>query len=203
VSPVVDFALLQRPVFFAGASIIALQNMAMYPLLFQLPVFFDSVRNLGARPMGQALLALTLAMMVSSVAGGRLAERIGARAQTFAGSLVALTGLYWFRDFESVQAPSDVIPGMLLMGLGIGMTSPPAQAASMSVVGRDQSGMAGGILSTLRYLGGVAGATVLSALLGDGASAAAHQRPLFVYAGALVVAAALSLLMPAKRLPAS
>jgi PII-like signaling protein len=63
--------------------------------------------------------------------------------------------------------------------------------------------MAGGILSTLRYLGGVAGATVLSALLGDGASAAAHQRPLFVYAGALVVAAALSLLMPAKRLPAS
>ena len=99
-SPVVDFSLLKRSSFFGGGSIIALQNMAMYPLLFQLPVFFDRVRHLGARTMGQALLALTLAMMVSSVAGGRLTERIGARAQTLAGSLVALAGLYWFADFE-------------------------------------------------------------------------------------------------------
>ena len=119
--------------FFGGASIIALQNLAMYPLLFQLPVFFDRVRGLGARPMGQALLALTLAMMVSSVVGGRLAERIGARTQTLVGSLVALAGLYWFADFESVHAPSDVMPGMLLMGAGVGMTSPPAQAASMKL----------------------------------------------------------------------
>ena len=92
-----------RGAFFGGGSIIALQNMAMYPLLFQLPVFFDRVRHLGARTMGQALLALTVAMMLSSVAGGRLTERIGARAQTLAGSLVALAGLWWFADFESVQ----------------------------------------------------------------------------------------------------
>jgi MFS family permease len=198
-SPVIDFALLKRGTFFGGATIIALQNMAMYPLLFQLPVFFDRVRNLGARPMGQALLALTLAMVVSSMAGGRLAERIGARTQALVGSLVALAGLYWFADFESVEAPADVLPGMLLMGLGVGMTSPPAQAASMSVVGREQSGMAGGIVSTMRYIGGVAGATALGAILGDGSSAASHQRPIFVYAGALVVAAALSLLLPAKQ----
>ena len=197
-SPVVDFSLLKRGAFFGGALIIALQNMAMYPLLFQLPVFFDRVRNLGARPMGQALLALTLAMMVSSVAGGRLTERIGARAQTLAGSLIALAGLYWFADFNSVLAPSDVMPGMLLMGLGVGMTSPPAQAASMSTVGREQSGMAGGIVSTLRYIGGVAGATVLGTLLRDASSTAAHQRPIFVYGAALIVAAALSLLLPAR-----
>jgi predicted MFS family arabinose efflux permease len=197
-SPVVDFALLKRRPFFGGASIIALQNMAMYPLLFQLPVFFDRVRGLGARPMGQALLALTLAMMVSSVGGGRLAERLGARAQTLLGSLVALAGLYWFSNFEAVHAPSDVMPGMLLMGLGVGMTSPPAQAASMSTVGPEQSGMAGGIVSTMRYIGGVAGATALSALLRDASNPASHQRPVFVYAGALVVAAGLSLLLPGR-----
>ena len=197
-SPVVDFALLTRRAFFGGASIIALQNMAMYPLLFQLPVFFDRVRSLGARPMGQALLALTLAMMVSSVVGGRLAERLGARTQTLLGSLVALAGLYWFFDFEAVLTPSDVMPGMLLMGLGVGLTSPPAQAASMSTVGREQSGMAGGIVSTMRYIGGVAGATTLGALLHDASSPASHQRPVLVYAGALVLAAGLSLLLPGR-----
>jgi MFS family permease len=106
--------------------------------------------------------------------------------------------LYWFADFESVHAPSDVMPGMLLMGLGVGLTSPPAQAASMSTVGREQSGMAGGVVSTLRYIGGVAGATLLGALLSDASNAASHQRPIFAYAVALVVAAALSLLLPTK-----
>ena len=170
----------------------------MYPLLFQLPVFFDRVRHLGARTMGQALLALTVAMMLSSVAGGRLTELIGARAQTLVGSLVALAGLWWFADFESVHVPFDVMPGMLLIGAGVGMTSPPAQAASMSTVGREQSGMAGGVVSTMRYIGGVAGTTALGALLRDSASPASHQRPLFVYAGALIVAAALSLLLPGR-----
>ena len=198
-SPVVDFSLLTRRPFWGGGSIIALQNMAMYPLLFQLPIFFASVRDLGARTMGQALLALTVAMMLSSVAGGRLTEHIGARAQTLVGSLLALAGLWWFADFGSVHVPLDIMPGLVLIGTGVGMTSPPAQAASMSTVGREQAGMAGGVLSTLRYIGGVAGTTALGALLRDPASTSSHQRPLFVYAGALVIAAALSLLLPGRQ----
>jgi MFS family permease len=197
-SPVVDFSLLTRGAFFGGGTIIALQNMAMYPLLFQLPVFFERVRHVGPRTMGQALLALTVAMMVSSLAGGRLAEIIGARAQTLAGSLITVTGLWWFSDFSSLQAPSDAIAGMLLIGSGMGLTSPPAQAAAMSIVGRAHSGMAGGMLSTLRYLGGVAGTTVLGALLTDPESTVSHQRLVFVYAGSLVLAAALSLLLPGR-----
>ena len=198
-SPVVDFSLLSRGAFLGGGSIAALQNMAMYPLLFQLPVFFDRVRHLGARTMGHALLAMTGAMILSSMAAGRLAERIGARAQTLAGSGVALLGLWWFRDFAAVRVPADLVPGLLLIGLGLGMTAPPAQAAAMSTVGRDQAGMAGGVLSTMRYLGGVAGITVLGALLTDSASAGSHQRPVFVYGSALVLAAALSLLLPGRQ----
>jgi MFS family permease len=198
-SPVVDFSLFKQGAFFSGSSIIALQNMAMYPLLFQLPVFFERVRHLGARTVGHALLALTVAMILSSVVGGRLAEHIGARAQTLVGSIVALAGLWWFSDFGSVHVPFDVMPGMLLIGAGIGITSPPAQAAAMSAVGREQSGMAGGVVSTMRYLGGMAGTTVLGTLLRDASDPASHQRPLFVYAGALIVAAALSMMLPGGR----
>lgn len=197
-SPVVDFSVLSHGPFFGGSTIIALQNMAMYPLLFQLPVFFDRVRHLDARTMGQALLGLTLTMMLSSVLGGRLTDRIGARAQTLIGSLLALTGMWWFIDLESVLSPRQVLPGMLLMGAGIGMTSPPAQASAMSAVERHQAGMASGMMSTLRYLGGVAGTTVLGALLSDSANVASHQRPIAVYAAALVVAALLSFSLPGR-----
>ena len=197
-SPVVDFSLLGRRAFVGGGSIIALQNMATYPLLFQLPVFFEQARHLGARTMGQALLAMTVAMMLASIAGGRLSERLGARAQTLIGSLTALLGLWWFTDFETVQVPFDVVPGMVLLGAGVGLTSPPAQAASMSVVEQEQAGMAGGMLSTMRYLGGVVGTTALGVLLRDSASPAAHQAPVVAYAAAAILAALLSLLLPGR-----
>ena len=59
--------------------------------------------------------------------------------------------------------------------------------------------MAGGVVSTMRYIGGVAGTTALGVLLRDSSSPASHQRPLSVYAGALIVAAALSLLLPGRE----
>ncbi len=128
--------------------------------------------------------------------GGRAADRArrraGADACRFApraGGAVVVRGLC-----RRCSAPLDVMPGMLLIGAGVGMTSPPAQAASMSTVGREQAGMAGGVLSTMRYLGGVAGTTALGALLRDSASPASHQRPIVVYAAALGTAAVLSLL---------
>jgi MFS family permease len=199
VSPVIDFSLLGRGAFLGGGLIVALQNMAMYPLLFQLPVFFDRVRHVGARQVGQSLLALTVAMMLSSIGGGRLTEHIGARAQTLVGSLVALAGLWWFADMATVRMPIDIMPGLILIGVGVGMTSPPAQAASMNTVGTEQSGMAGGVLSTLRYIGGIAGTTALGVLLRDPASPVSHQRPIVVYAGALVLAAVLSVLLPGRQ----
>jgi MFS family permease len=197
VSPILDMALVARRPFLAGGSIVALQNMAMYPLLFQLPVFFDRVRGLGPLTMGRALLALTLAMMAASLAGGRLTETIGPRAQVLGGSFLALAGLWWFHDLGAVHAPDQIVPGLLLVGIGIGLTSPPSQAVAMSAVEAHQSGMAGGILSTLRYLGGVAGTTALAALLVRSDDPASHQRPVLVYAGALLAATVLATALPA------
>jgi MFS family permease len=197
-APVVDFTLFKRTAFFAGGTTIALQNLAMYAMLFQLPIFFDKVRGLEHGAIGPALLALTLAMVAASVIGGRLSERIGARLQVLVGSLLALGGLWWVHDFSRIQTPLDVIPGLLLMGTGIGLSSPPAQAASMSAAPKEQSGMAGGVLSTMRYMGGVAGIAALGALLTDAGDTASHGAPVIVYASALIAAAALSLLLPGR-----
>lgn len=197
-SPVVDLKLFKRAAFFAGGTTIALQNLAMYALLFQLPIFFAKARHLEPGAIGPALLALTLAMVAASLVAGRISERIGARAQVLLGSLLGLGGLWWFRDFGAIQSPVDVIPGLLLMGTGIGLSSPPAQAAAMGAVARENSGMAGGVLSTMRYIGGVAGIAAMGALVADASSAASHGLPVYVYAGALAASAALALMLPGR-----
>lgn len=200
-SPVVDLRLFRGAAFTAGGTMIALQNLAMYALLFQLPIFFKQVRHVESREMGRALLAMTLAMMAASVAGGRLSEQLGARTQAVLGTLLALGGLWWFRDFSAIAEPADVLPGLVLMGAGIGLTSAPAQAAAMSQAPKESAGMAAGVLSTMRYIGGVAGIAALGALLTNATDAASHGAPIFMYAGALTAALALSLLLPPKAKP--
>jgi MFS family permease len=89
---------------------------------------------------------------------------------------------------------------LILLGLGLGCATGPAQAAAMSAVPREQSGTAAGITSTLRYLGGIAGLAVLGALLGDGRAPDIvlheHRAALTVFGAALVVATVCAVALP-------
>lgn len=200
-SPVVDLRLFKSAAFTAGGAIIALQNLAMYALLFQVPIFFKQVRHVESREMGHSLLAMTLAMMIASILGGRISEKLGARLQVALGSLLALGGLWWFRDFASIQTPTEVLPGLVLMGTGLGLSSAPSQAAAMAAAQRENAGMAAGALSTMRYVGGIIGIAVLGAQIADATNIAAHQSTVFVYAAALVAALALAGLLPGRSRP--
>lgn len=197
-APVIEFTLFKNRAFFAGSAIVALHNLAMYSLLFQLPIFFKQVRHVGAHEMGRALLALTLAMVAFSMLGGWLSERIGARTQVLLGSLLALSGLYLLRDPGLLLTPQDSVPGLLLMGAGQGLSAAPSQAAAMAASRRDNSGMAAGVLSTMRYIGGVIGIATLGFLLVDAATIESHQAPAVFYATALTLSAGLALLLPGR-----
>ncbi|MCC6573498.1 MAG: MFS transporter [Planctomycetes bacterium] len=198
-APVIDFRLFRSRAFFAGGAVIALQNLAMYPLLHQLPIFFKQVHADHAHEIGRALLALTLAMTLLSIAGGRLSEKLGARAQVMIGSLLALGGLYFFRDFGALTSPMDAIAGLILIGAGLGLSSAPSNAAAMADAPREIAGMAGGVLSTMRYIGGVIGIAAMGKILVDAKSIADHNTVVYVYAAALATSAALALLLPGRK----
>lgn len=197
-APVVDFRLFRNRAFIVGGTVIALQNLAMYPLLHQLPIFFKQVHAESAHEIGRALLALTLAMTVCSIAGGRLSEKLGARLQTTLGSALGLAGLWFFRDFGALHSPVEAIVGLMLLGGGIGLTSAPAQAAAMADAPREFAGMAGGVLSTMRYLGGVIGIAALGKILVDARLVEHHNTTVLVYAAALGLSLLLALLLPSR-----
>jgi MFS family permease len=196
--PVIDFALFRSAPFVAGGTIVGLHNLAMYSLLFQLPIFFSAARGEGAEQMGRAMAALTLMMVVGALVGGRLSEILGARLQVLLGTLAALGGLWWFLDWGRLLTPLDAVPGLALLGAGIGISQGPTQAVAMGGVARAQAGMGAGVLATMRYLGGVVGIAALGALLGDPAQPAAHRPPVVAYAIALVLAGALTRWLPGR-----
>ncbi len=197
--PVLDLRLFLRPTFTAASVVIGLQNLAMYSLLFQLPIFFEQVRGVEAGTTGRTIITMMIAMIVGSPLGGWVSERVGARATAFVGTLTALAGVYLVSDFQALQSPGDALVGLLLIGAGLGLSSAPAQAGAMSAVGRREAGMAGGAVSTARYIGGVIGISALGYLLGgEQAGVNAHSAATVVYLAALVVAAISALALPGK-----
>ena len=196
--PVLDPDLFRHRQFVAGSAVIGLQNLAMYALLFQLPIFLENVRGAATGTTGRTLVWMMIAMVICSPIGGCVSEKIGPRLTVFAGCLLTLAALVAIGSFDQIHAPVDVVLGLVLLGAGMGLSTAPSQAASMSAVDRGRAGMAGGAISTIRYVGGVIGSSALGLAIGSGESDVieAHTSAIVVYATALVLATMCSWFLP-------
>jgi MFS family permease len=200
--PVVAFALFRSAPFTAGTVLIAVQNLVMYALLFEVPLVAHDLLGLGARGTGQLLVSLMLAMVLVSPVAGRLADRVGARTVAVGGSLVALAGVVALA-LTDLTAAVQIAGPLGLLGIGLGLTTPAAQSASISAAPGEQAGMAAGIGSTMRYLGGLVGVAVMSLVLDVSGSRSdvlgEHRTLMVVFAGALVVGLLCAALLPAAQ----
>jgi len=197
-APVMDLGLFAHPAFAAGNAVVALQNLAMYALLFQLPIFFEQVRGARAGSSGRTIVGMMVAMVVFAPIGGRLAERFGARVVAFTGCLASLAGVFLVGDFSRLHGPADALAGLVLVGAGLGLATSPSQSAAMSVIDHRKAGMAAGAMSTSRYLGGIVGISALGALLAGNPGIASHSHAVACYEVALAASAIAALVLPGR-----
>jgi MFS family permease len=140
-------------------------------------------------------------VMLSPVAG-RLTDAIGARKVALTGTVLAAAGV-GILLVTPLRSLSALVPGLVVFGVGLAFSGSPAQSAGMSAIPAARSGVAAGMMATMRYLGGVAGTLALGVALGmpdrtSGESAAliAHRNSLLVFAASLVLAIGCSALLP-------
>ncbi len=198
--PLIDLKLFADRSFSAGCAIIALLNLSMYALLFQLPYLLKLLYQWGPEQSGHYMTTFMVSMMAASLVGGRVAEKIGVKITCVAGSLMAAAGLAGLATLVPGEAPWHVAIGLVLGCGGLGLANGPSQSAAMATVDRNMSGIASGVMSTFRYLGGVVGISVLALLLSAPASAQSldqYHQAIMVFAGSFFVAAVVSLLLPA------
>lgn len=194
--PVVAFRLFRNARFTAGTLVIALMNLVMYALLFEIPLVLSALFTVDAGETGRVIVFMMLAMVVTSTLAGRITDRVGPRPLGITGTLVCLLGVVMLWALPLTSA-ADVRLPLALLGVGIGLANPAAQTASMADVPHRDSGMAAGVGSTMRYLGGIIGVATLGRGLDvNGASVLAqHHLLLGIFAGVLVVTLACAALL--------
>lgn len=200
-NPVFDPRLFRNKEFSAGSSVVALQNFAMYGLIFDLPQLFERIRGASPKQVGHVLFFMMIAMFATSTLGGRLTDRFGARTAALIGAVPMLGGMLWMQRLDTFLVPRDAAAPLLLLGTGLGLISAPTQSAAMSTIAVEQSGMAAGATSTLRYLGGVISIFVLSTILsGNGAALVdKHLVAAHTFGAIAVIAAATCLFLPGRE----
>lgn len=187
--PVLAFRLFRDVRFTAGTLVVALANLVMYALLFEIPLVLEALFHLDAGETGRVIVFMMLAMVVTSTIAGRLTDRLGPRPLGMAGAVMCLAGVVTLWATPMATAGDVRIP-LALLGVGIGLSSPAAQTASMAGVTRADAGMAAGIGSTMRYLGGIVGIAILGRGLevsgSRGEILGQHHLFLVIFAGVLV-----------------
>jgi EmrB/QacA subfamily drug resistance transporter len=163
--PMLDLRLFAIPTF-TGASVVVMVLAASTfgPFLYLTLFLLDGA---GATPtaVGLQLLPLSVAALVVSVVGGRFARLLPVRAALPAGQLLCAAGLLAMRGLEATSPWTVLLPGLLVTGVGIGLSNPAVTYAALGVVPATRSGMASGVSNTFRQVGIAIGIAALGALL--------------------------------------
>lgn len=173
-APMMQLSLFKVAPFSAGISSGLLSYLALFGLLLVLPFYLKYSGHESSAQAGLELIVLPVALGIAAPFAGNLADRIGAQPLTV-GGMVLLAG-------SMVAIAVHPVTGIVLLvelavaGVGLGMFTPPNNAAIMGSAPRQHSGMASGVLNMTRGLGtslGVAMTGLIFGLaLGAGAGAA-------------------------------
>jgi EmrB/QacA subfamily drug resistance transporter len=139
--------------------------------------YFQAVLGWSGLRSTFALMPMALLMMFASGLAPRLAARIGSRATMASGILIGAAGLALMATFVSVDGGYlSVLPGMLAMGLGMGLSMTPSTEAITAALPRERQGVASALNDVTREFGTALGVALLGAVLSAGYSNAIDSR---------------------------
>ena len=177
-APMVDFATF-RSRSFLGANLVAfIVSFAMLAMFFFLALYMQNVRGYSPLEAGVRFLPSTLVIIVVGPIAGRWSDRIGPRPLMVGGLLMVAASLFW-QSFLAVDTTYGYLVGaFVLMGVGMGLVMSPMSTAAMNSVSADKAGVASGVLSMFRMVGGTFGVAVTGALISTiGSSRLASALP--------------------------
>jgi EmrB/QacA subfamily drug resistance transporter len=202
----------------SGANLIqALMVAGMFGMFFLGALYLQRVLGFDALEVGLAFLPVTVIIGTLSLGfSARLNMRFGPRATLLPGLGLIATGLALFaRAPVDATYLTDILPAMILLGTGAGLSFPSLMTLAMSGATRSDSGLASGLVNTTLQVGGALGLAVLAtlsttrtdSLVAGGASVDSALTSgfhlAFLIGAGLVVAAigvALTVLQPAATL---
>jgi MFS family permease len=157
----------------AGTGVMLGATGILVGTIFLTSIFVQTVLGYSALQTGLAFLPLALAMAGAAHSASHLAAVVAAR--WIAGTGLALTvagSLLLFRSPATAHYVTDLLPGLLLLGFGIGLVFVSVSMTAMNGIPAQHAGMASGFLMTGHEVGAAIGVAIISGVAATGGSLA-------------------------------
>jgi EmrB/QacA subfamily drug resistance transporter len=134
-------------------------------MFFFLTLYMQNVLGYSPIQTGAAYLPLTFGVGVAAGITSQLLSRVGTRPLIVAGSLIAAGGVYWLSRIPVHGSYlSDLLPGMMVMSIGLGAVFVSVTTAANAGVPADRAGLAAALLNASQQVGGALGLAIFSAI---------------------------------------
>jgi EmrB/QacA subfamily drug resistance transporter len=134
-------------------------------MFFFLTLYMQNVLGYSPIQTGAAYLPLTFGVGVAAGITSQLLPRTGTRPLIVAGSLIAAGGVYWLSRIPVHGSYlADLLPGMMVMSVGLGAVFVAVTTAANAGVPADKAGLAAALLNASQQVGGALGLAIFTAI---------------------------------------
>jgi EmrB/QacA subfamily drug resistance transporter len=169
--PMLPLSLFQRRAF-TGVQLAAFAvSGSLFALFLYLTLYLQGFLGYSPIEAGVRYLPITVASFVVAPIAGAALSKVHARFLMSAGLALTGLGLLWMSGVDATSSWTALLGGFLVSGVGVGLLNPVIADVALSVVPKEQSGMAAGINDTFRQVGIAVGIAAWGAIfLGAGAA---------------------------------
>jgi EmrB/QacA subfamily drug resistance transporter len=163
-TPMLDVTLFRTPAFSAASGAVTVAFFALFGFIFLITQYFQFIRGYSTISTGVRILPVALTIAAGSIAGARLAGRLGTRTLVVTGLALFGTAFAWVAVSPADQPYLQIAAQMVLIGTGIGLTSTPATESILSVLPPAKAGVGSAVNDATREAGGTLGVAVLGSI---------------------------------------
>ena len=162
--PLIDLRLFRNSTFLLGNLTGMASYFVLFAVMFLMPFYLQKVLGFGSELTGSLLMPVPLAMAVVAPFSGHMSDRLGSRIMTTSGMLVSAIACFHLLSLNESAHMSLLLAGLVLLGVGMGLFTPPNNSAIMGSAPAEKLGVAGGVLNMMRSLGLIFGVDVSGAI---------------------------------------
>ncbi len=166
-SPLVELRLFGVRNFRGDTTVLFFAQFALIGLTIFGAIFTQDILGFSPIEAGLGMLPVTLPLLVVAPLSGRIYDKVGPRGLATAGTLAAAIGFAITAAVLSEQDYWVLVPGYILIGVGIGLVMSPTNTDAMSSAPLQLRGQASGTIQTVRQVGGTMGIALLGTLVAN------------------------------------
>jgi EmrB/QacA subfamily drug resistance transporter len=164
-APMIDFAFFRSRTSLGANLVGFLITFAMFAQFFFITIYMQNILHYSPLQTGIRFLPSTLVIIVMGPLAGRLTDRVGPRPLMTLGLVIVSTAILIQSRITVHSGYGLLLPGFILMGVGMGLVMSPMSTAAMNAVDRSKAGAASGVLSMSRMIGSTFGVALMGALV--------------------------------------